>query len=103
MRTLTIRLTLIISICVIQPSLSQVDPTKATLVYQHQDMEKVTVQNGLTYKTINDTTLTYDVYYPPGFNKKSNLPLVIFNNGVGGNELPTWRVYKDWAKLAATN
>jgi len=31
------------------------------------------------------------------------LPVVIFNNGVGSNELPGWRVYQDWARLVAVN
>jgi tetratricopeptide (TPR) repeat protein len=82
---------------------AQLDPTVAPLVYQEPGMDKVIIEKGLVYKILKDTTLTFDVYYPPGFDKKSILPLVIFNNGVGGNEVPTWRVYQDWAKLAALN
>jgi tetratricopeptide (TPR) repeat protein len=66
-------------------------------------MEKVSVQKGLTYKTVNDTTLKFDIYYPPNLDKKTTPPVVIFNNGVGSLELPGWRVYEDWARLAAMN
>src|SRR5688572_28070463 len=79
----------------------QVDPTKAPLVLQLPGMQNASVQKGLKYKTINDTLLTFNIYYPPGFDKKSILPLVIFNNGVGINELPEWKVYDDWARLVA--
>lgn len=82
---------------------AQVNPTVAPLVYQMPGMDKVTIQKGLVYKTLKDTTLTFDIYYPPEFDKKSDLPLVIFNNGVGGDEVPTWRVYQDWAKLVSLN
>lgn len=84
-------------------AVGQVNPTLAPVVCQLPGMDKVMVQKGLVYKTLNDTTLSFDIYYPPGFDRKSELPLVIFNNGVGGNELPTWRVYQDWAKLVALN
>jgi tetratricopeptide (TPR) repeat protein len=79
----------------------QVDPTKAPLVLQLPGMQNASVQKGLKYKTINDTLLTFNIYYPPGFDGKSVLPLVIFNNGVGINELPEWKVYDDWARLVA--
>jgi tetratricopeptide (TPR) repeat protein len=78
-----------------------INPTVAPLVLQLPGMDKVIVQKDVAYKNLKDTTLTFDIYYPPGFDKKSVLPLVIFNNGVGGNEVPTWRVYQDWAKLVA--
>jgi tetratricopeptide (TPR) repeat protein len=84
-------------------SQNSVDPTIAPLALQLPGMDKVVIQKGIVYKTLQDTTLNFDIYYPPGFDKKSELPLVIFNNGVGGNEVPTWRVYQDWAKLVALN
>jgi len=66
-------------------------------------MKKVMVKEKISYRTVNDTTLSFDIYYPPAFSFKKNLPLVIFNNGVGSMELPRWGIYKDWAKLAAAN
>jgi tetratricopeptide (TPR) repeat protein len=71
------------------------------IVYQIPEMGKVQIKENIVYKRINDTSLTLDVYYPPNFNFKTNLPVVIFNNGVGSLTIPQWRVYKDWGKLMA--
>lgn len=80
------------------------DPFTTPLVVQTPEMQKVTIQKGLVYKTLNkDTSLTFDAYYPPGFDGKRNLPLVIFNNGVGAMEIPLWLIYKDWARLVAVH
>jgi dienelactone hydrolase len=71
------------------------------LVYQVPEMKKVIIKEKITYRNVNDTALSFDIYYPPSFNFKKGLPLVIFNNGVGGMEIPRWGIYKDWAKLIA--
>ena len=71
------------------------------IVYQIPEMNKVQVRQNIIYKKINDTSLSLDVYYPPAFNYKSKLPVVIFINGVGSLTIPLWRVYKDWGKLIA--
>lgn len=85
-------------------SRAQFDPMTQPLVYQTPEMSKVLVEAGKTYKTLHpDTVLKFDIYYPPGFKKDKNLPVVIFNNGVGGNQVPEWRIYKDWSKLVATH
>jgi tetratricopeptide (TPR) repeat protein len=73
------------------------------IVYQVPEMVKVQVKENIEFRKVNDTSLTLDIYYPPGFNKRSNLPVVIFNNGVGSMDLPKWRVYQDWARLIAAN
>jgi dienelactone hydrolase len=93
----------VLTIFFFSSSFSQIDPFKAPVVYQADGMDKVAIQKGIPFKTINDTTLAFDVYYPPAFDKKSNLPVVVFNNGVGNDQLPNWRVYQDWAKLVAVN
>ena len=77
--------------------------TQRPLVYQTPEMAKVQIRENIEFRKVNDTSLTLDIYYPPGFNKRSNLPVVIFNNGVGSMELPKWRVYQDWARLIAAN
>ena len=77
--------------------------TQRPLVYQTPEMAKVQIRENVEFRKVNDTSLTLDIYYPPGFNKKSNLPVVIFNNGVGSMELLKWRVYQDWARLIAAN
>ena len=73
------------------------------IVYQIPEMAKVQVKEKIEFRKVNDTSLTMDVYYPPGFDKKKNLPVVIFNNGVGSMDIPRWRVYQDWARLIAAN
>ena len=73
------------------------------LVYQVPEMARVQVKENIEFRKVNDTSLALDIYYPPGFNKRSNLPVVIFNNGVGSMDLPKWRVYSDWARLIAAN
>jgi len=71
------------------------------IVYQIPEMNQVEIKQNIVYKKVNDTSLSLDVYYPPNFNHRTNLPVVIFNNGVGSLTIPQWRVYKDWGKLMA--
>ncbi|HEY6976101.1 MAG TPA: hypothetical protein VH396_07415 [Chitinophagaceae bacterium] len=71
------------------------------IIYQIPEMSKVQVKENIIFKKVNDTSLTLNIYYPPGFAYKTNLPAVIFNNGVGAMSIPQWRVYKDWGKLIA--
>jgi dienelactone hydrolase len=73
------------------------------LVYQDPDMKKAIIKEKIIYRNVNDTALSFDVYYPPAFNFKKELPLVIFNNGVGAMDIPKWGIYKDWAKLIAAS
>jgi tetratricopeptide (TPR) repeat protein len=73
------------------------------LVYQAPEMKKVVVKQNIVYRSINDTALSFDIYYPPAFNYKKDLPLVVFNNGVGAMDIPRWGIYRDWAKLVAAS
>lgn len=77
--------------------------TERAVVYQVPAMNKITVRENIEFKKIGDTSLTLDIYYPVGYDKRKTLPVVIFNNGVGLMDLPKWRVYKDWAKLMAAH
>jgi tetratricopeptide (TPR) repeat protein len=77
--------------------------TERPVVYQVPGMKNVTVKTNIEYRKVNDSSLSMDIYYPPNFDRRRNLPLVIFNNGVGELELPKWRVYMDWAKLIAAH
>ncbi|MFN7116593.1 MAG: hypothetical protein ACK4TA_07310 [Saprospiraceae bacterium] len=78
------------------------DPAAPHLVYQSPEMNQVKVQENIIYKTLNDTTRNFDIYYPPGYNIKNNqqLPVVLFMN-VGIPAIPDWNIYKDWAKAMA--
>jgi dienelactone hydrolase len=73
------------------------------MVYQVPAMKNAVIKTKLVYRSIHDTVLHFDIYYPPGFNFKKALPLVIFNNGVGSMDIPEWGIYKDWARLVAAN
>jgi dienelactone hydrolase len=73
------------------------------MVYQVPAMKNTVIKTKLAYRNIHDTVLHFDIYYPPGFNFKNTLPLVIFNNGVGSMDIPEWGIYKDWARLGAAN
>ncbi|MDX1941783.1 MAG: hypothetical protein SFU99_14580 [Saprospiraceae bacterium] len=80
------------------------DHIAAHLVYQSPEMDKVSVQENLIYKTSNDTTYNFDIYYPPGYVTKNDkpLPVVIFINA-GFIGIPDANIYKDWAKVVAMN
>lgn len=79
------------------------DVFRDRLVYQLPAMERVSIKEKIVYRTINDTALSFDIYYPEHYNRSKPLPLVIFNNGVGSLDVPRWGVYKDWAKLIAAS
>src|SRR4051812_4412987 len=64
-----------------------------SLVLHQPAMDKVATEQGKKFMTINDTTLVFDIYYPPGFDKKCKLPVVVFVNGVGSMELHRWKIY----------
>jgi tetratricopeptide (TPR) repeat protein len=82
---------------------AQFNALTTPLVYHIPAMDKVTVLKQV-YKIVHqDTILNFDIYYPPAFDKKKNLPVVVFNNGVGSMEVPEWQIYKDWARLMAAN
>ncbi len=79
------------------------DVTLRPLVYQLPAMQKVEVIENVVFKTVHDSTLFLDIYSPPAGSVKGDLPVVIFNNGIGSLQLPRWRVYQDWARLMAAN
>jgi acetyl esterase/lipase len=79
------------------------DVIQRPIVYRLPAVETVIVKKDVIYKTIDGTSLKMDVYYPPQMAKSGRLPLVIFNNGVGALEIPQWRAYQDWARLAAAS
>ena len=40
---------------------------------------------------------------PRDISRSNRLPLVIFNNGVGAMDIPTWGQYKEWCRLIAAS
>ncbi len=95
------RFILLIAACLVAGTAAAQDVLTLPLVYQIPAMEKVQIKAGNTYKTVRDTAFHFDLYYPENYQTKGTLPLVVFIN-LGSMEIPTWRVYKDWAKLVAT-
>lgn len=81
---------------------AKAQPTNG-VVLQVPGMNKVVVESGKKFATVNDTTLLFDVTYPAGFNKKTPLPAVVFLSGIGSMDQYSWNIYKDWAKLIAAN
>lgn len=93
-------LIVIMASCIL-PNLMAQDIFTRGLVYQEPGMKNVIVKENNSFAS-NDTTLVFDIYYPPSFDFKKNLPVVIYNNG-GSLDLHRWGIYKDWAKLTAAH
>jgi len=77
------------------------------VVYKVPDMEKVRINHGNVYKSINGKELTFDVYYPPESQSGARLPVVImvlgYSDIIFSQPLKDFEVYKDWAKLFAAS
>lgn len=84
---------------------AQFDPLTNPLVYHEPGMDKVIVKRTNVFKTYHaDTVLKFDIYYPAGSDKSTkSLPVVIFHNGVGGAQIPDWKIYQDWSRLMASH
>ena len=73
-------------------------------------MHKVVVQN-MTYRTVDDTPFTMDVYHPPDRKEDERLPAVIFVFGYAdsaakrhvGSALKDYRQYTSWGRLTAAS
>ena len=77
------------------------DVTKWKVVLQLPKMADVKIKQ-ISFKTDDKVKLRMDIYYPPEFDFKSELPVVIFINQ-GIMQLPEWRCYKDWGRLVAVS
>ena len=95
-------LLIMFALCVFNSNAHSQNILDSRLVYQSPEMQKVIINENKVFATVNDTTLSFDIYYPPAFEFNKNLPVVVFNNG-GIMEIPRWGIYKDWARLIAAN
>jgi dienelactone hydrolase len=77
------------------------DILQTPLVLQTPAMAQVRVESRVAYKTVGDTTLFCNLYFPPD-PAGGPRPAVVFVNGVGLMDLPDWRIYRDWSRLVAT-
>ena len=97
-----------------QDTQTQTNPeenTELSVVYKVSGMENVIIKKDIEYFAEQGTSLTVDMYYPPGFNFESNLPAVLvvfgFSNSATkklmGGILKDWSWYISWGKLIAAS
>jgi hypothetical protein len=94
-----------------QTSTNAEENTETTVVYKVPGMENVIIKKDIEYFTDQETSLTVDIYYPPGFEFDSNLPAVLvvfgFSNRVQKKFVDSllkdtdW--YCSWVKLMAAS
>lgn len=81
------------------------DVTRAKLVYELPDMNKVRIQQSILYNT--QKNLGLDIYYPPDIKSGETCPAVIlvlgYANNVFETKLKDWQFYISWAKLIAAS
>lgn len=83
---------------------------QSEVVYQVDGMDKVTVEN-IAYRTVEDATLTMDIYYPPSVDQTEALPVVILINGfrdsrmsqLMGTALKDSSIQTSWGRLLAAS
>jgi len=59
----------------------------------------VVVAKGITYRTIGERKLQFDLYRPAG---AASVPVVIFLNGIGSDDLKRWPIYQDWGAVVTS-
>ena len=75
------------------------------VVYSIPGMDRVKVQKGLKYTSVNNPYLLMDVYTPPNLAKGERRPAVLFiHGGAGAENTPKdWGIYISWGKLIAAS
>jgi len=87
------------------------EDSKPAVVYTVPGMEKVIIKRDIEYLSDQKTSLTLDIYYPPGFTFEANLPAVLviygFSNDAAkklvGSRMKDWSWYISWGKLIAAS
>lgn len=85
--------------------------TETSVVYEVPGMENVIIKRDIKYLSDQGTSLTVDMYYPPGFKFESHLPAVLvifgYSNDAAkklvGVRLKDWSWYRSWGKLIAAS
>lgn len=93
------------------PSTNDEDKAKPSVVYKVPGMENVIIKKDIEYSSDNGSSLTVDMYYPPGFKFESNLPAVLvvlgFSNDTQkkfiGSRFKDTNWYSSWGKLIAAS
>ena len=81
---------------------------KKRIVYSIPKMEQVQVQKNISYKTVDDTDLKMDVYYPHDLQSNSRRPAVILVHGEGVDpailkDAKDWGVFVSFGQLIAAS
>ena len=80
---------------------------QARIVYAIPQMQRVSLERDLVYKTVDATTLRLDVYYPPATDKALSYPTVILMHGEAPQEMlanpKDWGQFVSWAELLAAH
>jgi hypothetical protein len=90
------------------PSSKQKEPVE---LFELPGTDKVIVKKDIVYQNIMDSTLKMDIYYPPNFEFKRNLPAIIIVYGCTnegqikliGNQFRNWSVHISLCKIIATS
>ncbi len=87
------------------------EDAELSIVYKVPGMENVIIKKDIEYFAEQGTSLTVDMYYPPGFKFESNLPVVLdvfgYSNDATkklvGGRLKDWSWPQSWGKLIAAS
>ena len=83
------------------------DVTKSPMVLKLPEMDQVQIKKDVLFKEAGGEKLVMDIYYPPALKAGEHLPAIVFvlgfPNSVQFGKLKEWRIYMDWARLAAVS
>lgn len=85
---------------------SPLDASNWGVVYDIPASREVTVRTDVPYLSDERSTLTMDVYLPPGLKAGEKRPAVVFLNAIGdrpGDKVKRWEIYKTWPRLVAAH
>lgn len=88
------------------PQPSELNPTRWGVVYDIPATTRVVVKEDIPFLKRGATSLTIDLYQPPGVNRGEKRPAVIFINAVGdrpGDKVKRWAIYRTWPRLIAAH
>ena len=82
-----------------------------SVVFDLQGMDEVIIRKDISYQDIAGATLRMDIYYPPKFDFKIQIPAIIFISGcpdtsmvkIVGKTFRTYNQYTSWCKLVAAS
>ena len=94
-----INLFIVLTLCCLQGFAQNNDAWSVLL--RLPGMEDVQIKQ-VVFKSVDDTQLRMDVYYPPAFDHTHSLPAVVIHNSVS-MEMVDMAGYRDWGKLLAVS